>query len=151
MRQSNRTSGIATLILRWTILAAWVGAGLFPLAMIAEDLESCGPEIKGKDRKSVVVVEALEAQSTEEALQIAEQEAGRSIEIAFQDRYLTEDARVAKMVQKDAAKRGCEVAIITNIDKQQIGQRPRRVGAATIGEAVFRHDATVHYGRFAEP
>jgi len=151
MRQSNRTSGISRPILRWTILAAWVGAGLFPLATIAEELEACGPEIKGKDRKSVVVVEALGLESTEEALRVAEEEAGRAIEVVFEDRYLTEDSRVAKMVQKDAAKRGCEVAIITDIDKQQIGQRPRRVGGTTIGEAIFRHDATVHYGRFAGP
>lgn len=122
-----------------------------PLAASAEDTATCGSELKGKAKKQVVVVEVLELETPEAALEAAEEETGREIEILFEDRFLTEDPRVAKAVKKDSAQRGCEVAVITRLVKQQIGQRPVRVGGvggATIAEAVFRHDATVHYGRF---
>lgn len=118
----------------------------------AEEPATCGSELKGKAKKQVVVVEAMEHETPEAAFEAAEQETGKEIEILFEDRFLTEDPLVAKAVKKDSAKRGCEVAIITHVNQQQIGQRPVRfggVGGPTIAEAVFRHDATVHYGRFA--
>lgn len=124
-----------------------------PLVVSAEETTTCGPELKGKAKKNVVVVEAMDSESPEAAVATAEVETGRDIEILFEDRFLTEDERVARALKKDSAKRGCEVAIITRLVKQQIGQRPVRVGGvrgATIAEAVFRHDATVRFGRFAD-
>jgi len=133
------------------VVLALTGLLLAPLAA-AEEPATCGSELKGKAKKQVVVVEAMDHETPEAAFEAAEQETGKKIEILFEDRFLTEDPLVAKAVKKDSAKRGCEVAVITSVDKQQIGQRPVRVGGiggATIAEAVFRHDATVHYGRFA--
>lgn len=134
------------------VAVALTGMLMAPPAAVAETPPTCGSELKGKAKKQVVVVEVMDLESPEAAFEAAEEETGREIEILFEDRFLTEDARVAKAVKKDSAKRGCEVAVITRVDKQQIGQRPVRVGGvggATIAEAVFRHDATVHYGRFA--
>ena len=135
------------------VALALAGMLIAPRTTVAEEPATCGSKLKGKAKKQVVVVEAMELETPEATFAAAEEEIGREIEILFEDRFLTEDARVVKAVKKDSAQRGCEVAVITRLDKQQIGQRPVRVGGvggATIAEAVFRHDATVHYGRFVD-
>lgn len=147
---SLRLTGIRIPSLGVVLALTLTGLLLAPLAA-AEEPATCGSELKGKAKKQVVVVEAMDQETPEAAFEAAEQETGKEIEILFEDRFLTEDPLVAKAVKKDSAKRGCEVAVITQVNKQQIGQRPVRVGGvggATISEAVFRHDATVHYGRF---
>lgn len=133
----------------WTcsllLLLAWCPVGL------AEEPQSCGDELKGKERKQVEVVKVEDAESTDAAIATAEEKVGRALEILFEDRILMEDPRIEKMVKKDSAQRGCQVAVITRIHRQQIGQRPVRRAGATIGEPIFRHDVTVHFGRFSEP
>lgn len=149
---SFRASDLARLPFLGVVLTL-AAVAVAPLAAVAEDPATCGSQLKGKAKKQVVVVEAMELESTEAALEAAEEETGQKIEVLFEDRFLTEDPLVAKAVKKDSAKRGCEVAIITRLVKQQIGQRPVRVGGvggATIAQAVFRHDATVHYGHFVD-
>jgi len=133
--------------------AAFVlGCLLVPTTVKAEDPEKCGPALKKKERKQVAVVK-VEGRGPEAAVQAAEEETGEPIEILFSELFSTDRPKVEKAVQKEAAKRGCRVALITEVEKIQVGQRPVRVGGvggATIAEAVFRYDAQVHFGRFAD-
>ena len=118
----------------------------------AEDPEECGPALKKKERKQVAVVK-VEDRGLEEAVQAAEEETGQTVEILFSELFSTDRPKVEKAVQKEAAKRGCRVALITEVEKVQVGQRPVRVGGvggATIPEAVFRYDVRAHYGRLAD-
>lgn len=132
------------------LVACVLACLLVPTAAKAEDPEECGPPLKKKERKRIAVVQ-VEDLGTEAAVRAAEEETGREIEILFSVLFSTESPKVEKAVQKEAAKQGCRVALITEVEKTQVGQRPVRVGGvggATIAEPLFRYDVRVHYGRF---
>lgn len=140
--------------LAWTLVACVLGSLATPLPAAEKDAPVCGPSLTKKERKQVIVVKAVEEPPLDRdaATAAAEKESGRKIEVQFDDRLLLHDERIERLVQKEAAERGCWVAIITDVDKTQIGQVPRRVGGVTgptIAEAIFRWDTTVHFGQLA--
>lgn len=141
-------------ILAWSLALGFLVSLAAPLVAAEKDAPVCGPELSKKERKQVAVVKAVQTPplDREGAIEAAKAETGREVEVLFDDRLLLQDDKLERLVQKEAAERGCWIAIITEVDKRQVGQVPRRVGGVTgptIAEAVFRWDTTVHFGQIA--
>jgi|GEM_PF-3035372 len=157
-------------ILPWTVVAFSILSMSAPsvgLQTTEQDPERCGPALKKKERKQVTVVDARDLER-EVAIQRAEEHAGKKIEVLFDELLELDHPTIEKRVRKEAAERGCWVAIITESVQRKTGQQPKRIHGPTVGsstggfssavatgertgEEIYVYDTRVHFGRFVTP